>query len=327
MMSLLCACAASQPLAPAQTPAASSPAREVAPATARVVASPTPQRCLSAPAGRLELLPSQATMVAAIDLPAVLASALYLDNRENIETGEAKAAIEAASGCNLGVTHWRRVTLGSDPLTSDLAVVLTVEGIGDAGNLGCMADALTRIQGKPPWTRVEHESLPKLAFADGRAAWVLDDCTVVVASANWIAPVEQLLAGRGTSVRGGPLEPAIARTAVTQDAWFAATLSAPGLGGNIFSGARDAAGSVELAGGLAVATTLGFADAGTAGSKATELRSQLTAMSGALVGMGFPQAVVDRVQIVAHGQLVSFGVTMDHVELATIRSKMTEKNR
>ena len=317
LLVVLCACPSTSAVAPVPGPVAP----VAAPVAAPPAVAPAPaSRCVGGPASRVELLPSEATAVVAVDLASLTASELYRDNQAALHQGETKQFVDAAISCNLGPERWRRATLGFRSTANEFAVVVTAEGL--AQNLACVRDALARQDGAKPWLRVEGSKHERYDFADGSAGWVLDECTFVVASQTWVTPVEQLLDGGGKSVLGTPLEPVIRRAVVGRPIWFAGFLPPLLVSGVAVDREVEASGSIDLSAGIAVSTALGFADPGFASTKAATFRDSFASARAGLTAIGIPQSVLDRVKIVAHGPTVAIDASANHEELATITAAL-----
>jgi hypothetical protein len=319
----LCACTPAKPVAPL-SPVVAPPAAAV-PDNVVIAPAEAVSRCVSGPAGRTELMPSEATVVGALDVAALWSFPLVRDNRLLLDQGGATMLVESARQCGIGLEHWRRVTFGMNPLTSDFAMVLAAEGIGLPQSVACIGEELARKQGKRPWTRVEGSEPARYDLVDGAAGWVLDECTVVIASTKWIAPVERLVAGTGTSVLGGPLEPPMRRAVVAQHLWFAASLPPSTLPGTFLADAQDFSANVDLSLGLVLATSLGFPSATIASAKAVEIRTTFDSSRGMFSTLGVPQSVLDRVEINARGSTVAVDARVSTEELATIATTLRKK--
>jgi hypothetical protein len=285
-------------------------------------AEPAPAMyCSAAPTGRIDLVPSEASMVGSIDLASLGASPLFTALRQKLLDGELKSLHEAAQSCDVGLPRWHRVTFGTTADSNDFATVIQGEGIGRAQNVACLGEAIARKDGKAPWTMTEGGDRPRYEL-EGRTGWIVDECTVVLASTKWTATVEELLRGNGKSVLGGPLEPAIRRTTVTRSAWFAGIVPATTSKGSVFEGAADVAASVDIASGFALSAAFRFTDPGVAGAKAIEMRKKLVDAFAILGGMGLPQSVLDRIRIEAQGSLVVVEGSALNDELGKLREAL-----
>jgi hypothetical protein len=319
----LVVCACTKPVAPSS--AAPAPVTKIeTPASGGAIAASAglQGRCVSNPAGRLELLPGAATVVVGVDIAALWASELYRENRHVLDEPETKTFLDAAVSCNLGLERWQRATFATDAMSRDFAVVLTIDGIGRAENLACLHGALPRTSATAPWTKVADGERERYDFDGGSAGWVLDECNVLVATQTWIEPVGQLLDGGGRSVLGGALEPAIRRAVGGRHIWFAGIVPAAMTSGSLMEGMANVSGSLDVSSGVAMTTSLAFANASLASAKALELRKKFTDTKSAFAAVGMPQTLLDRVQINAQGPMVTIEGNANHDELAKITEMM-----
>jgi hypothetical protein len=308
----LCACP--KPIAPAPvapTARIEPPAVDVAPVRAEPI-----ERCVLGPTGRLDLVPEKATFVVGIDLGALFASQAYADNRPVFEQGVRKAFVETTAACGLGSEQWQWATMGFDA-ASDFAIVLTADGIGRRETVACLREAAGRREGAKPWTKVDG-TLERYSLGDEMSAWVLDDCTVVLTSPQWAPDVEPLVAGRGKSVVGGALDPALRRAVAAHHVWYAGLLMTMSLNGSPFVDALDVSGHVDLSSGFASTSLIEFPSATMASERANEMRKKFADAKPMLASAGMPQGVLDRMQFGARDSLVAIEATTTPEELTKI---------
>ena len=269
-------------------------------------------------------MPGDATFVVGVDLAAMTASQLFRDNRQALGV-EITVLAEAAASCGLGYEDLQRVTLGFDTKANGFAMVLTVDGIGRDDAFSCMRDAIPRPDGTASWAKVADGNRERFVLSDGRAAWVVDECTVVIAASPWIDRVRPLLDGDGRSVLTSTLEPTIRRSSITSHVWFAGVVPSEFLQGAVSKGDVDVSGSVDLSSGLKFATRLGFIDATMASAKANEFRAMFDGLEMMLANNGVPKAMLDRVQIDSLGPTVVIAGSATSEELTTVGELLRKK--
>ncbi len=279
--------------------------------------------CKGGGADSAKLIPDVATVVGGIDVKALVGSKAYSDNKDKIETGEFKAVVEAASACNVGTDKWKSVTFGADPDKNQFAAIVNADGIGKDDNLNCIAGKIKEKSGEEPWKLEEKDGKKVLTAKDGQG-WVINEGSVVFASKDWVTAVGDLVAGKGKSVFDGTLKEVIGRADTGKHVWVAGQVPASAAQGPI-AGAKDAAVSLDLAGGLAVAASVGFASAEDATKQKDALQKQFDEMKGMAGAVGVPQTVVDSVKIDASGTAVSVAAKATDDDLKKIQEGVMSK--
>ncbi len=275
--------------------------------------------CKGGGADSAKLIPDTATVVGGLDVAAIVKSESYTTNKEMIEKGDGKEMLDAATACNIGLDKWKTITFGMDPTKSAFAAVVNADGIGKEENLTCMHGKIKEKQGKDPWTVEDKDGKKVLTMEDGSVGYIVNEGSIVVASKDWSAGVKDLIDGKGKSVFDGALKDVIARADTGKTMWAAGTLPADMLKGSPADGAKDAAGSVDLSDGVAIAASVGFADAAAATAKKDELQAQFDQMKAMAGTMGIPQTVVDSVKIDASGNAVTVSVKANKEETKQIQ--------
>ena len=281
--------------------------------------------CKGGGADSAKLIPDAATMVAGVDVKALLGTKLYTDNKALIEQGESKEMLDAATACNLGTDKWKNIVIGFDMTKNQGAAVINADGIGKEENLTCINGKVKEKQGKEPFKIEDKDGKKVLTMEDGSVGYIINEGTLVVASKDWAAPVKDLIDGKGKSVFDGSLKDVIGRTDTGKHVWFAGTLPADAVKGSPAEGAKDVAGSLDLSGGVAVAASVGFGSADDATKKKDELQKQFDQFKGMAGGMGVPQGVVDSVKIDASGNAVTVAAKASEDDLKKIQEGVMAK--
>lgn len=275
--------------------------------------------CKGGGADSAKLIPDAATMVVGVDVAGLLKSDVYTSNKDMIEKGDAKEMMDAAAACNVPMDKWKSVTVGMDMTKNAFAAVVNADGIGKEENLTCMHGKIKEKKGSEPWKLEEKDGKKVLTMEDGGVGYIVNEGSLVVASKDWAASVKDLIDGKGKSVFDGALKDVIGRADTGKTIWGAGTLPAEMLKGSPADGAKDAAGSIDLSGGVAVAASVGFGSADDATKKKDELKAAFDALKGAAGAKGVPQAVVDSVTIDASGSAVTFAVKASSDDVKKIK--------
>lgn len=265
--------------------------------------------CKGGGAESAKLIPEAATVVGGVDVAALVKSTVYTENKELIEKGDGKEMLDAATACNLPLDKWKSITFGMDPTKQQVAVVVNADGIGKEENLTCIHGKIKEKDGKEPWTVEEKDGKKVLAMENGGVGYIVNEGTLVVATKDWAAPVKELIDGKGKSVFDGALKDVIGRADTGKTMWAAGSIPGEMLKGTPGEGAKDAAGSIDLSSGVALAASVGFGSADDATKKKDELQKQFDQFKGMASGIGVPQSVVDSVKIEASGSAVTVSVT------------------
>ena len=249
-----------------------------------------------------KLIPDAATVVGGVNVESLMKSPLYTDNKEMLEKGDQKEAMEAAKACNLGPDTWKSVVMGADPAGGNdkIAMVLTATGLGKKENLECIAGKIKdKNDGKAPWTIEEKDGKLVLNIDDGDATgYVVDDNTLAVAGKDWAGAVKELVDGKGKPAIENSLKDVIGRTDMSKSVWAAGIIPADMASGPA-DGMTNGAMWMDMSSGLELMASIGVKDADTAKSKADEFSKQFEQVKGMAGTVGIPQAVVDSVKIEA----------------------------
>lgn len=308
------------------------PARTVEPAPAQgPVISASPARhvvtgdasCGGGHMAALQYLPATATALFGIDAQGIVRLPFYAAHRASLEVGGFKRLLDVAGACDVGLGAWQTLTIASEPATSNTGMVVRVAGIGGAGRLECLRKEALAHGGEDPFTLGVHAGRPELTFDDGTRGWVVDACTIVIASEKWIEPTRARIGGQGPSLLDSGLVPVVARAGEHRHVWAAAKPVASMFGGTSIGGAQDLALSIDLHGGFALNVSLAFPDGAMARTGATELRSGFDGIKGMLGSMGVPQAVAESVGIAAAGSFVTLTARGSEADLDAIRQRIT----
>jgi hypothetical protein len=271
--------------------------------------------CKGGGAESAKLIPEAATVVGGVDVAGLVKSKVYTANKELIEKGDAKEVLDAASACNIGIDKWKSVTFGMDPTKRAVAVILNADGIGKEDNLTCMHGKIKEKSGEEPWKLEDKDGKKVLTMEDGGVGYIVNEGTVVVASKDWAAPVKELIDGKGKSVFDGALKDVIGRADTGKTIWAAGSIPGEMLKGSPGEGAKDAAGSIDLSSGVALAASVGFGSADDATKKKDELQKQFDQYKAMAGGLGVPQGVVDSVKIEASGSAVTLSMSASETDV------------
>lgn len=280
--------------------------------------------CKGAGADAAKLIPDAATVVAGVDVAALVKSGVYASSKDQIEK-EGNAVLEAGKACNLGVDTFKTVTIGFDPATRGFAAVVNADGIGKVENLDCLSAKLEEQDGRKPWTIEEKDGKKVLALEDGTLGYIVNEGSLVFASKDWTGKVKELIDGKGSSVFDGPLKDVIARADTGKTIWIAGTIPSERLKGTPGEGAKDAAGSIDLGSGIDISGSIAFGSPDDATKKKDELTKQLETMKPLADTLGVPKAVIDSVEIGASGSAVTVSVRATEEDLKQLKDLLAAK--
>lgn len=272
--------------------------------------------------GADELIPEAAMFVGSVDIAAFVKSPAYVANKLVVEA-QMKDALAVAGKCGLGLDAVQRVTFGVDPARNHVAAVLDATGIGKRETLDCLHKEITAKDGREPWKFEERGGKQVLVMKDGTGHMISDD-RIAIASGDWATALAELVDGKGKSAFGGTLKDVIARTDSTKPLWAAGKIPTEVVKGTPVEGAKDVAGSIDIASGVAVEVSVGFASADEATKFQAEAQKQFDQFKGILVPTGVPQAVVDSVQIAAKGPTMRIAVTASDADILALQSVMAK---
>jgi hypothetical protein len=264
--------------------------------------------CKGGGAASAKLIPESATMIGGADLAALQKTEQWKGNKEMLEKGDQKEAMEAAKACNLGPDTWQSVVFGADPEGGDakMAVVLVATGLGKKENLECISGKMKeKNDGEDPWTMEEKDGKLVLTIDEGEAiGYVVNENTLAVAGKDWAGAVKELVDGKGKPAIENSLKDVVGRTDMSKAVWAAGVIPESMAAGPA-DGMKDGAMWVDMSSGLELMASVGVKDADTATAKAKELSEQYDKMKGMAGGFGVPAAVTDSVKIEAKGGSVA----------------------
>lgn len=249
-----------------------------------------------------KLIPDAAKVVGGVNIESAMKSPLYTDNKDMLEKGDQKDAMEAAKACNLGPDTWKSVVMGADPEGGEdkMAFVITATGLGKKENLECISGKIKeKNDGKEPWTMEEKDGKLVLTIDEGKATgYVVNDNTLAVAGKDWAGAVKELVDGKGKPAIENSLKDVVGRTDMSKTVWAAGVIPASMAAGPA-DGMTNGAMWVDMGSGLELMASIGVKDADTATKKAEELNKQFEGVKGMAGPMGVPQGVIDSVKIEA----------------------------
>ena len=258
--------------------------------------------CKGGAGDAIKLIPEGANVIGGADLNALMNSTAYKENQEKIESGEGKEMLDAAAACNVGKEKWKSVTFGMDAENpKKVAMVFEVEGLGKKENLECIQGKVKE-KGGEEFTVEEAEGKLTIKADDG-TGYVVNDNMIVFAASDWTSSVKELIDGKGKAAVDGPLKDVVARANTKDHIWMAGNIPASMASGPA-EGAKNAAASLNVSNGLAIAASVGFGDAEAAKAKADEMTKMFDQFKGGAGAMGVPQTVVDSVKIEAKDSAV-----------------------
>lgn len=278
-------------------------------------------RCDASHSAALRIFPDDATVLAGVDIAAVIQAPAFGPFLAVDAPMDLRPALAAATQCGLGRDTWRSVTFASTLSSSNTGFALRADGAGSLDKLECVRARMKADSGKDPFTLATTPSGIELAFDDGSRGWVVDPCTVVIASKQWIAPVRARMQGVGTAAIEGRLASATARADQRKHAWLA-IVTDPVLMGSTLPGVQDLAASLEVTSRVSLTASLAFAEPSAAAKQSAELERQVSSMKSMFVSMGVPQSIADRIKIGPAGSFVMISADADERELAQIAKLM-----
>ena len=275
-----------------------------------------------------KLIPDAATVVGGANIQAMMKSPLYEGNKEMLEKGDQKEAMEAAKACNLGPDTWKSVVFGADPEGGDakMAVVLVATGLGKKENLECISGKMKEKNGdKEPWTMEEKDGKLVLTMDEGDAiGYVVDDNTLAVAGKDWAGAVKELVDGKGKPAIENSLKDVLGRTDMSKAVWAAGVIPESMASGPA-DGMKDGAMWIDMSSGLELMASVGVKDADTATSKAKELTAMYEGMKGMAGGFGVPASVTDSVKIEAKDAAINVSAKASKEDLEKINEAVQKK--
>jgi hypothetical protein len=265
--------------------------------------------------GALSFAPGDASMVMGLDLAALSRHPEYVARRGALEHGEVGRWIAAADACGLGRDTWRTATFAGEPGLAETAVaIVRASGIGERDRVQCMRDRLADSQGNAPFTIVEGASPLELRFGDGRRAWAVNVCTLVLAGAPTADAVRARIDGDGKPLLAGPIGTTVARAGEHHHIWVA---FAPAKGNTAISGLVDWSTGIDLHRGFAVDAVAQFVDAQAAATFSTQLRQGLEALrSGGFSPLG--PRLLEMLSVGATDRFMTLSIRGDARDLASI---------
>jgi hypothetical protein len=327
---LLCACIAAAcertpdspgPVSPTITPT-QDPAR--VPDGAQTIAAPVVSsgRCDASHDAALRLIPDDANIVSGANVAALLQAPVLAPVLTMPDLGNLKPLAIAAGECGIGRDAWRSVTFGATFAGGNSSVALRADGLGTLDKLECIRTRVKNDAVADKFTITTAPSGIELAFDDGSRGWVIDPCTLFVATKSWVEPVTARRQGLGNAAVDGRLVSAIGRADPRKHAWIAVAIDSATMGTAI-PGAQDLAISFDVTDRIKLAASLAFPDPATAAKQSTELEKQFTSIKGMFGSMGMPQSLVDSVKIGPAGSFVMISAEVDDRAVAAL-VKMTK---
>lgn len=239
-----------------------------------------------------QLIPADATFLVGIDISGAIASETYglfkpVLAKEILQLNH----FDVFAGCGIDPAAARlSLIFGTDGL-DDGAVVFTGDAIGDPTKVRCVADKLiATVPGSPKLT-LHDRSDPQPPLDQDLVATIVDARTVVLATRKWVAPVHDLILGKGQSVMAGPSKDLLARADRSAHLWFAGKAPAKlatNLGASIGTHPKELYGLVDLAKGLRIDLDVGFGGP----DHVAPLRKKVEE-AGPMVGMFAPMIGLD----------------------------------
>jgi hypothetical protein len=325
MVAAACALLACRP-----TPVTGPVSPTLAPTTAAVVpdgaatmpaAAATGGRCDANHDAGLRLFPADASVLGGVNVSALLQAPASAPFLALADINDLKPVLAAASQCGLGRDTWRSITFAGDFSSSKNGIALRADGAGTLDKLECVRARMVEKASTDGFTISTTPAGIELAFADGSHGWVVDPCTVIVVTKDWVAPVRDRMQGAGAAAIDGRLVSTAARADPRKHAWLAMLVD-PTVMGSTFLGAQDLAVSVEVTSGLAIAASLAFPDPTSAAKQSAELERMLSGMKSMVASSGVPQSVTDSIKVGPAGSFVMISADADERELAAIAKLM-----
>lgn len=275
-----------------------------------------------------KLIPDAATVVGGANVEAMMKSPLYEGNKEMLEKGDQKEAMEAAKACNLGPDTWKSVVFGADPDGGDakMAVVLVATGLGKKENLDCIAGKLKEENdGEDPWTSEEKDGKLVLTIDEGdMIGYVVDDNTLAVAGKDWAGAVKELIDGKGKPAIENSLKDVLGRTDMSKAIWAAGVVP-DSMAKGPMGGMKDGAMWIDMSSGLELMGSVGVKDADTATAKAKEFQGMYEGVKGMAGSVGVPASVTDSVKIEAKDAAINVSAKASKEDLEKINEAVQKK--
>jgi hypothetical protein len=275
----------------------------------------------------VKLVPDQASVIAGIDMKGLSGSQAYKDNKAMLEQDkQAKEMLDAAKACNLDPEQFGSVTMGMDPSSDNVVVVVKGAGVGNAENLTCIQGKIKEKVGQDPWTMEDKEGKKVLTIAGGEGTgYLVDDNTLAVASKGWAGPVKQLIDGKGTAAVDGGLKDIYGACDHGKHIWVQGKIPADAaakLKGTPGEPIKDFCATIDLSAGLALALRAGTDSEESAKKIQEEAQKQFDGMKGMAGAMGIPQGVVDSVKLAASGNALTVAASVSNEDMKTLQEKM-----
>lgn len=277
--------------------------------------------CKGGGAATAKYIPEAATVVGGADLAGLQKSKLWTDHIKGLVEAQGKDALDALSGCNLGLDKWKSVTFGgtADGGNNKVAVVVVADGVGKKENLECAHGKLKeKAGGTDPWTAEEDGKVLKVA-GDGGVAYVVDDNTVVFAGKDWAADVQKLTKGEGKSAFDGALKDIVGRTDTGKHVWFAGILpeSVGGMASSqIGATPKDVAGYVDFSSGMETKVSVGVASSDEAEKGKTQIETMFAGLKGMASSQGVSADSLDSVKFGTDGSAITVEAKATDADIA-----------
>lgn len=276
-----------------------------------------------------KLIPSDATLLAHVDLQGLASSPLWAANKALMDSDpEVKKQLDALAACNMPLDGFKTLDIGVDADGLNVAAVLSGTGVGKPANIECLQKEL-----KGENFRLEEREGSRLMVLEGGDAFghLVNDDTLAFVSKSWDGNVRGLIAGTGTSVRDGGLKDVLATADQSKHVWFAGTVSpqlsrlTEAIPGGL-SGLQNIAGSLDLTTGLALVMSFGMDNPDRASSTLAQVQKQFADVKPMAGMIGLPTSAVDRVQFDKKDSAVTLTASLSMDEINGMRSAV-EKAR
>ncbi len=286
-------------------------------APAEVVVKPLPAEVTQI----CEMLPSDAQMLAHIDLKAVGGSPLWARNRARMDKEpDTRRTLEAMEACEVPFAGLQSLDIALAPTTGKTAIIVRGTGVGDPAKLSCIRTKLASAIGDDDFLIEEQGGAKVLKLKGDRPG---DEMyghlpaadTIVLATSPWTSwgATAAAATGKGKGACTGGLNPALARVKADQSIWFAGLLPAEALPELANAGASIEAvtGSLGLADGLAIELQIAMPDAEQAKSMQTLVKAQLDQLAAVAEQMGAPKRVLDSIKLTSEGPVLGLTAAID----------------
>lgn len=262
-----------------------------------------------------DAIPDGLTIAGHIDLKdaasGVFGSELEAALKSNADTRDIAAAVRK---CGLPLHFANEVTFGLAPDSDQMVLALEGPGLGTDKTIDCLHDAIEDKTGKSPWKKGTAACTTTLTTDEGSIAYVAGKDVVVLASKAQDAAVRKRLQGKGTAALDGALKWARKAVEMKRSAWIAMEVpSAMAAGG--MPGLQRVGASVDMAKGLDLEMSLGFASRQEASDAATKMKT-FTSL-GAM--MGVPTTLMDSLVIDHKGAEVGVEVFVSPSDLEALQ--------